>query len=349
VRRLPRHVLSSFVVAVTAALVVAPAAALAIPTPNPPTIAIAFGAPTLGVGASTSLTFTITNPNSADSLSGIGFTDGLPGGLVVATPSGASGTCGGGAIVDGAGASSVSLSGATLAAAAGCSFSVNVTADAPGVQTNTTGKITSIESGDGGTATASVTVGYQVTLGMSYNPTSVPLNGTSTLTFTLYNPEFNSVDLTGLGFSVTLPAELTIPDGSQTVCPATTDTEGGPVTVSGSVSASGGHTVTLSGLSLPVSWSCSFSVTVTGPATDGVYTATTGAVTSDNGIPGNAATAFLIVGNPDHTPPPTSVDQSVGPAPSSNPALLLILLMAFVAGFVAVRRAAIRSTRPDPR
>jgi hypothetical protein len=105
----------------------------------------------------------------------------------------------------------------------------------------------------------------------------------------------------------------------------------------------------LSGLSLPVSSSCSFSVTVTGPGTDGVYTATTGAVTSDNGIPGNGATAFLIVGNPDHTPPPTSIYQSVGPASSSNPALLLILLMAFVAGFVVVRRAAIRSTRPDPR
>ena len=122
-----------------------------------PTLAKAFGAASIVVGASTSLTFTVTNPN-ASALTGVAFTDTLPAGLVVATPNGLSGACGGGTITATAGSSVVDLAAATLAGGAFCTFSVNVTGTALGPQVNTTGNVTSTESGAGGTATASVDV-----------------------------------------------------------------------------------------------------------------------------------------------------------------------------------------------
>jgi Bacterial Ig-like domain (group 3)/Putative Ig domain len=124
----------------------------------PPTIAKSFGAASMAVNESTSLSFTINNPNKSTALTGVGFTDALPGGLVVSTPNGLTGSCGGGTIVASAGSGAVSLTGATLAGGASCTFSVNVTATAAGTQNNTTGAVTSIEGGTGGTASASVTV-----------------------------------------------------------------------------------------------------------------------------------------------------------------------------------------------
>jgi hypothetical protein len=123
-----------------------------------PTLSKGFGAASISMSASTSLTFTVTNPNVGASLTGVAFTDTLPAGLVVATPNGLSGSCGGGTITAIAGSSAISLAGAALAGSGVCTFSVNVTGTALGLQVNTTGNITSTESGPGSTANASVTV-----------------------------------------------------------------------------------------------------------------------------------------------------------------------------------------------
>jgi hypothetical protein len=125
--------------------------------PLPPTFTKAFGAANIPVGGTTSLGFTITNSNSG-SLSGVGFTDTLPAGLVVATPNGLAGSCGGGTITATAASGSVSLTGATLAGNSGCTFSVNVTGTTAGTQNNTTGAVSSNESGAGGVASASLVV-----------------------------------------------------------------------------------------------------------------------------------------------------------------------------------------------
>jgi len=82
----------------------------------------------------------------------------LPAGLVVATPNGLTGSCGGGVITAAAGSGSITLAGATLAANASCNFAVNVTSGTAAVYNNTTGTVTSTNGGMGGTASATLTV-----------------------------------------------------------------------------------------------------------------------------------------------------------------------------------------------
>src|SRR5271163_2717988 len=102
----------------------------------PPNITKSFGAAAIAVGGSTSLTFTVTSPDVTGMLTGVAFTDTLPAGLVVSTPSVITATCSG-TITATAGASSVSLAGLTIVGAGPpCTFVVNVTATTAGVKNN---------------------------------------------------------------------------------------------------------------------------------------------------------------------------------------------------------------------
>ena len=128
------------------------------PSILPPTISKSFGAANVVLNDATSLSFRLSNPNTGASLTGIGFTDTLPAGLVVTTPNGLTGSCGGGAIAATAGSNAVSLSAATLAASASCTFAVNVSGMATGMKNNVTSAVNSTEGGSGSTASASVNV-----------------------------------------------------------------------------------------------------------------------------------------------------------------------------------------------
>ena len=122
-----------------------------------PTVGLAFGASTIVQNAATSLSFTVTNPNGTAGLSGVAMSASLPAGLVVATPNGVSGSCGGGAITATAGAGSISLSGATLAAAGSCTFAANVTATTTGTKTvNASASATTAGTGTAGSANLTV-------------------------------------------------------------------------------------------------------------------------------------------------------------------------------------------------
>ena len=138
-------------------LVPFPAFLIHVPSPPAaPTIAASFTPLTIVAFGTSALSFTLTNPNSGIALTGAGFTDSLPAGMVVSTPNGLSGSCGGGSIAATAAGSSVSLTDATLAPGASCTFSINVTSSKAGNYVNTTGAVTANESFTGSTATASL-------------------------------------------------------------------------------------------------------------------------------------------------------------------------------------------------
>jgi uncharacterized repeat protein (TIGR01451 family) len=248
----------------------------------PPTISKAFGASTIPLNGSTSLTFTISNSNAA-ALTGVAFSDTLPAGLVVSTPNGLSTTCGGSTTAT-AGTGSVSLSGGSITASSNCTISVNVTGTIAGTKDNTTDAVSATESGTGATSnTATITVVAPPTIGKAFGASSVPLNGSTSLTFTITNP--NATALTGVAFSDTLPGGLVVstPNGLSAFCGGSTTATAG----SGSVSLSGG--------SIAASSNCTISVNVTG-TTVGTKDNTTGAVSSTNGGTGvTSKTATLYV------------------------------------------------------
>jgi len=249
----------------------------------PPTISKSFGAASVPLNGSTSLTFTITNPNASVALTGVAFSDTLPAGLALASPSGLASTCGGVAVAASSPAA-VSLSGGSVAASGTCTVSVNVKGTAAGSQVNTSGNITSTEGGTGGTATATVKVEAPPSIAKAFSPATIALNATSSLTFTITNPAGNVDALTGVAFTDTLPAGLTVVSGSTPTC-------GGTVTLTNPT------TIALVGATIAAGGQCQFSVTVTG-AVSGLYTNTTGNVSSTNGGTGNTATASLTVGAP---------------------------------------------------
>lgn len=108
-----------------------------------------------------------------------------------------------------------------------------------------------------------VTVQLSPTISISFNPVSIPKNGSSVLTITITNPD-PGVGLTSVGLTNNYPANL-----------VNTATPGGTTTCAGgSVSASaGGSSVSLSGASIPASTNCNITVNVTS-ATAGSYTNT---------------------------------------------------------------------------
>ncbi|HYL76326.1 MAG TPA: Ig-like domain repeat protein [Bryobacteraceae bacterium] len=255
----------------------------------PPVLSKVFGAANIPLNGSTSLSFTVQNNNATQSLSGVAFTDTLPAGLLVSTPNGLTGTCGGGAITAAAGSGTVSLTAATLAGTASCTFSVNVTGVAAGSQNNTTGNVTSVEGGAGAPASATLVVIAPPSIVKAFNPAAISPNGTSTLTFTITNPAANSVALTGVAFTDVLPTGIlsALPAGLTNTC-------GGTLNVQ---TAAGVSTVNHAGGTIAAASSCTISLNVTS-STPGVYTNTTGAVSSTNGGTGNTATASLAVAMP---------------------------------------------------
>jgi CSLREA domain-containing protein/uncharacterized repeat protein (TIGR01451 family) len=247
-----------------------------------PTISKSFGAASIALNASTSLSFTIQNNNTGTALHGVGFTDNLPTGLAVASPNGLTGTCGGGTIAAIAGGNSIALSTATLAASTSCTFSVNVTGTSAGTLTNTTSAVTSTEGGNGLTASATLSVEAPPSIAKSFSDASIVTGASTNLTFTITNPAGNPAPLTGVAFTDSLPAGLSVTSATSSQC-------GGTLTVTAAVS------IQLGNATVAVGTPCTFTIAVTG-STPGSYTNVTGNVTSTNGGSGNTATALLTVG-----------------------------------------------------
>ena len=130
----------------------------------------------------------------------------------------------------------------------------------------------------------STAFGAEVTppgISKSFNPTKVPPGGTTTLTFTISNS--NGFSFTGVAFTDTLPAGLTVGNSTSTACLGTLTTTA-PVTIA------------LTGASVGPG-TCQFSVPVT-VTTPGHYVNVTSDITATNGGTGGTAITELDVVDP---------------------------------------------------
>lgn len=280
----------------------------------PPTISKLFLPTSIQVGQTTLVSFTITNPNGNSSppnhdvnLTGLSFTDSLPAQLQVANPNNASNSCGG-TLTAVPGSSSITLSGGTLSAASGefngqCFISLSVTGISPGTASNTTGPISANESGPGSisnTATLTISAAPLVlapTLNKAFGAQAIPLNGTTSLTFNLANPNApdniaDTTNFTNVTVIDNLPSGLVVanPSGFSTTCNDS------------AIANPGSTSIQLVAQTMPASSSCIFTVNVTG-TTGGVKNNTTQQITAihdDSGgnpvlITGGTASATLTV------------------------------------------------------
>ncbi len=118
----------------------------------------------------------------------------------------------------------------------------------------------------------------------SFNPVSVVVNGTATMTIAVTNP--NAVALTGVAFTNTYPAGLT-----NSGTPATTISAG---CGGGAGAVANGNTFTLASGNIPANTTCTYAVQVQATTT-GAKINSTGGITSANAPTGAAATATLDV------------------------------------------------------
>jgi uncharacterized protein (TIGR03437 family) len=251
----------------------------------PATVSMAFGASSIPLNTSALITFTLANKQNASVwLNGVGFTSALPSGLIVANPNGLTGSCPGGTINAVPGSNVVSLSGATIPKVQSCSFSVDVTGIAAGMQVGSTTAVTSIEGGSGTSASASITVVAPPALALTFGTPNLALNAATTLTFTIANPAANTVALNGVALTDNLPAGLSVPDGVSPVC-------------GGTLSVVGGNTIVLSGATISINSSCQFSLSVTGTRS-GLWNNVASPVQSVNGGAGNVGSALLAIAAP---------------------------------------------------
>jgi uncharacterized repeat protein (TIGR01451 family) len=252
----------------------------------PPGVIESFAPSSITLGATTALTFTLTNPNSTVPLTGVGFTDTLPTGLVIADPNKTSTTCQDPKDRPGGetGSSTITVSQGSLRPAETCTATVSVQGKGPGDLANTTSAMTS-DQGKGNTASANLRVVGPPVLSESFGAPSIQLGASTSLRFTLTNPNSTTV-LSGISFSDSLPKGLVV------------NTPNNGLTGSclgGTIAAGSDSTgISLAGATIPASGACTFSVDVAG-IESGSQLNVTGHPASAEGGQGDATTASLTV------------------------------------------------------
>jgi hypothetical protein len=223
----------------------------------------------------------VDDPNLTNGLSGIGFTDTFPAGLVFngAGP----GQCSPGVTptVTFTG-NGISVSNLNFNGGQSCQFSLNMVGTTPGTKTNTILAATSNEGGTGGPYSVTIDIVAPPPISQSFAPATVAPNTSSTLTINLTNPSGNDVALSGIAFTETLPAGLSI------------TSNGGVSQCGGTFTTTSPDSIALTGASLAVGGQCQFSIPVAASSA-GSFTGTTSAVTSLNGGTGSTASATLTV------------------------------------------------------
>lgn len=267
----------------------------------------------VAVGGTTTAIFEITNPDPANAVSGLTFSDDLeafvPDMTAANTP--IADACGGASLVDGT--STITLTGGAIAAGGSCTIQVvlNIPAGTPpGDFTNTTSALTGAAgSVQTSAAAASGVIDVQPPPAFSkaFSPDAILPGDTSTLTFIIDNTA-SQLDADSLAFDDNLPAGMVVAPN-----PIVANTCGGTLTA-----APGNGLIQFSGGSVAPGVVCQIQIDVA-VDTSGTFTNITDDLTSSVGNSGSA-TAVL------------TVSQAIIPVPLFNIAwlaLLSLLLAAF--------------------
>jgi hypothetical protein len=237
------------------------------------------------IASNTSLTLTANY--AAATASGLT----LSAGMTVATSTASA--CGGvNNVTTTASTGTIAMTGGTLAPGASCTFTTTVTANAAGALQNVSGFISSTQTGSNtsstGVAKATLTAILPPSISKLFAANPVLMNGVSTLTFTLTNPNQNNA-LSGVAFSDTFP----VAPGAMKVAATPNATTSGcgtptyaPVAGAASISFTAG--------SIAAGGTCTVKVDVTAP-TAGSYANTSSAVSATTAGTGNTASDTLTV------------------------------------------------------
>ena len=176
----------------------------------------AFSPSTIAVGGISRMTINLSAPADTD-LNNFSVTDALPAGVqVAASPNPTkNANCSGGAFSPTAGSTTVTYSGGRIPKGTQCTLAVNVTSNSKGIYNNIISPLNISNSENrniSGNISRTLTVSG-ISVGKSFYPTSVGVNGVSTLSVVLTN--VNTSYLYDVAFSDTLPAGVVIADDPQ--------------------------------------------------------------------------------------------------------------------------------------
>jgi hypothetical protein len=253
----------------------------------PPQLSMQYVPSTIFYNGLTTQTFVLSNPNPGTTLTGVAFTDSVPFFFVIESPSDLTISCTGGSSGTFAASSNgdaVALTGGTLTGGSSCTMSVSLRAINIASGANSTSFVTSTNASPGNPALASfVIVPAPPTVTKSFGAPAIPLNGTTTLTFNVINP--NPAANLDPGFTDVLPSGLLLADPLGVV----NDTCGG-------YGATPGGNVILFARNFRLS-SCAFTVNVVG-VESGIQNNVTSVVSYTGGSSAPATATIEVAGPP---------------------------------------------------
>ena len=101
------------------------------------------------------------------------------------------------------------MTGGSIPATGVCTIALDVLGGTAGDKNNSV-TVSSDNGGTGNTANATLTVVGPPSIAEAFGAATVPLNGTTSLTFTITNPSANTVAESGVAFTDTLPSGLEV-------------------------------------------------------------------------------------------------------------------------------------------
>ncbi|MEL6621151.1 MAG: autotransporter outer membrane beta-barrel domain-containing protein, partial [Pseudomonadota bacterium] len=248
-----------------------------------PTATALFVPDTIVQGDVSTFTVSIDNAGALVSADTLDVTVPLPAGLVVAPTANAASTCAAPTFAATPGDSSFALTGGEVAAGGTCDFAVDVRGTVDDAYTVTTGALTS-SLGDGGTATASLTVTPADTplFSVALSPATITQGLTSTAIYTIDNSA-PLIDATTAGFvgQVQSGLEIAAVPNASTTCTA------------GAVQITGPGTFDFADGTILAGETCTVSVDVTG-TTVGTFDVAGGPLITSQGTSGNTVASLTV-------------------------------------------------------